>query len=502
MDFVERLQRPPTKPTTNSYVSTETFKTDYGKMTCFKNDIVFYSHLFNGKVYEEGLINNSIVPTLNGLDGEKVILDIGAHIGSHSIIYSTRINNCKVIAFEAQRRIFQLLEKNMNDNNIKNCFVNNKAVGHVVTQTTLSNMLYDGYDCEIEYDTEKRLNYGGIGLGKNGETVNMITIDSLDLDRCDYMKMDVEGAEILVLMGAKQTIEKFMPIIWFEKCDKTVSEEMKTSLKIDFEIPEITDYLKGFGYRLIQIDEHNMLAFHDNSPRAMIDISHKELTVHSESGEDGILFELFNIFGVSNRFYVEFGAEDGTQCNTRALKEMAAFKGVLFDMNRENEDINLYKHTVTTENIIELFRQYNVPEEFDLLSVDIDSHDFYVLHEVLKVYRPRFFICEYNATHLADEDKVVLRSATEFSGNYFGASILAYYNLARKYGYSLVYANNKGVNLFFVKDDVLVNSIYSIKDINNVAAIYKTPKYGKGPNGGHPADPLNQEYVTSDEAMA
>jgi len=497
MNFVERLQSPNTKAS-----STQTFKTKYGNMTCFKNDIVFFSELFNGNVYEEGLINNSVVPMLNNLDGEKVLLDIGAHIGSHSIVYSSRVANCKVLAFEAQRRIFELLDKNMKENNITNCVVNNNAVGHTVAQTTLSNMLYDGYDCEIEYDTEKRLNYGGIGLGKNGETVDMITVDSLNLDRCDYMKMDVEGAEILVLMGAKQTIEKFMPVIWFEKCDKTVSDEMKASLNIDFEIPEITDYLKSFGYSLINVNEHNMLAFHDKSPKAQIDISPKELTVYSESGEDGILFELFNIYGVSNRFYVEFGAEDGTQCNTRALKEMGAFKGVLFDMNVENEEINLHKHTVTSDNVVELFQQYNVPTEFDLLSVDIDSHDFYVLNEVLKVYKPRVFVCEYNATHLANEDKVVLKTATEFSGNYFGASILAYYNLARKHGYSLVYANNKGVNLFFVSDAVLSNSIYSIKDINNVAAIYKTPKYGQGPNGGHPADPLNQEYVTSEVALA
>lgn len=44
-----------------------------------------------------------------------------------------------------------------------------------------------------------------------------------------------------------------------------------------------------------------------------IDLSTKEKTIYSESGEDGILFELFERFGITNKFYVEFGAEDGSQ---------------------------------------------------------------------------------------------------------------------------------------------------------------------------------------------
>ena len=42
---------------------------------------------------------------------------------------------------------------------------------------------------------------------------------------------------------AKNTIEKFKPIIWFEHTDKFVSQEMIDSLKIDFEIPNINSFL-------------------------------------------------------------------------------------------------------------------------------------------------------------------------------------------------------------------------------------------------------------------
>jgi len=96
---------------------------------------------------------------------------------------------------------------------------------------------------------------------------------------------------------------------------------------------------------------------------------------------------------------------------------------------------------------------------------------------------------------------IVLKTATNFNGNYFGASILAFYNLGKKYNYSLVYANEKGVNLFFINNDVLTESFFTIKNINDVEKIYKTPKYGKGPNGGHMPDILNREYISSVEIL-
>lgn len=476
----------------------QTFQTKYGNITCYKNDVEFYKVLSSGKVYEEDMIVTNIIPLLTNDNEEKVILDIGGHIGSHSLIYS-KLVNCKIHAFEPQKKIYELLKMNVENNNLTNCEINNCAVGHKETVTTLSNMIYDGYDCEVEYDISKPLNYGGLGLGKNGEEVKMITVDSLQLLKCDYIKMDVEGAEILVLMGATETINKFKPLIWFESTDKKVSSEMKESMGIDFELEDVPQYLhNNYGYRFYKLDDYNILGFANNKRTIPIDLSTKEKTVYSESGEDGILFALLNTFGVTNKFYVEFGAEDGIQCNTHALREYGGFDGVLFDLIHENLNINLFRKTITADNVVDTFNLHNVPKVFDVLSLDIDSYDFYVLHAMLKEFQPRIFVCEYNATHLANEDKVVLKSATNFNGNYFGASILSFYKLAKKYNYSLVYANEKGVNLFFIHNDLLENTIFTIKDINDVEKIYRTPKYGKGPNGGHPPDIYNQAYITAD----
>ncbi len=187
------------------------------------------------------------------------ILDIGGHIGTHTVLYS-RLLNCDVHTFEPQRKIFEILKKNVNDNNLSNCKTYNCAVGHQTIATTMSKMLYDGYDCEIEYDTNKTLNYGGMGLGKNGEKVQRIKIDDLNLPGCDYIKIDVEGAEILALIGAKTTIETYKPVIWYEHTDKFVTQEMIESLNIDFEIPSVNVFLQSLGYKIYNLDQYNLLA--------------------------------------------------------------------------------------------------------------------------------------------------------------------------------------------------------------------------------------------------
>ena len=136
-----------------------------------------------------------------------------------------------------------------------------------------------------------------------------------------------------------------------------------------------------------------------------------EKKMFSQNGEDGItmkLLELIYTENNDNKFYVEFGVQNGMECNTRILREYYNWKGLQMDGGNENNKFNLKKEFITKENVVELFKKYSVPQNINLLSVDIDFNDFYCLKEILANYQCDIIICEYNATHLANEDKIVI----------------------------------------------------------------------------------------------
>jgi FkbM family methyltransferase len=99
-----------------------------------------------------------------------------------------------------------------------------------------------------------------VGTGGNtsvrGERLDAI----LAVQRLSFLKLDVEGAEPLVIMGALETIRKYKPIIFFEQTDKCVNDEMKASLSIDFDIPSSVTLLEKEGYTITNVDDNNKIA--------------------------------------------------------------------------------------------------------------------------------------------------------------------------------------------------------------------------------------------------
>lgn len=246
------------------------FNTKYGKMYTLHNDVEFFNSLTKGKIYEEDLIVKYIIPRLlkyyeSRNNETKIILDIGGHIGSHTVLYSKLIPNCKIYTFEPQRVLFGILTKNLEANHITNVTQFNNAVGDANRDCTMSNYIHE-QNCKVSYDenVNKGMNYGGLPLGLEGESVKMITVDSLNLDACHYIKIDVEGAEPLVLMGAINTIRKYKPVIFFEHTDKFVNDEMKMSLGITHSVPTSFEILKNEKYIIYDVDSGNKIAVYSN----------------------------------------------------------------------------------------------------------------------------------------------------------------------------------------------------------------------------------------------
>ena len=248
----------------------------------------------------------------------------------------------------------------------------------------------------------------------------------------------------------------------------------------------------------IQKIQKNTKNIQNTKPTNLYDFEKK---VYSQNGEDGVLEKIFEVIGKTNSMYVEFGVEDGQERNTRYLQEKG-WSGLLMDGGYENKQIQLQKEYITAENISMLFTKYKVPTTFDLLSIDIDYNDWYVLKEILQTYTPRVICMEYNAS-LGLEDKIVVYDPKYMwlynRSNYFNASLYCIHRLCKKHNYTLVYCEKMGVNSFFVH-----NSCHPevFMDYGNIEKIYREPKYGFRNTKGHPSDKHNRHYLTYKEASS
>lgn len=201
-----------------------------------------------------------------------------------------------------------------------------------------------------------------------------------------------------------------------------------------------------------------------------VELEFFERKVFSQNGEDGIIESLLTVIGIKNKYYVEFGVESGIECNTRHLRENLGFTGLLMDGRHEDHSIGLHKEIVNAENINDLFSKYNVPNEFDVLSIDIDFNDLYVWKAISDIYKPSIVVIEYNAEHAPPKSLTVRYDSNRFwdGTNYFGASLAALNHVAKEKGYTLVYCDRNGVNAFFVKDELLDKLIFPIKTIDEI----------------------------------
>jgi FkbM family methyltransferase len=148
----------------------------------------------------------------------STVVEAGANIGAHTVALARLVGEGGVVhAIEPQRMVFQTLCANMALNSLTNVHCHQAAAGErpgVIRVPTLN--------------FSQPNNFGGLSLGQyqEGEEVPVITIDSLKLSRCDFLKVDVEGMELAALRGAKETIGRHRPILYVENDRAEKSAEL------------------------------------------------------------------------------------------------------------------------------------------------------------------------------------------------------------------------------------------------------------------------------------
>jgi hypothetical protein len=194
------------------------------------------------------------------------------------------------------------------------------------------------------------------------------------------------------------------------------------------------------------------------------DLTGFELRAFSQNGEDGVLIEILNRIGVSNRYFVEFGIESGIEGNCVALAEVLGWSGLFIEADPTSfaklharysgYPIRTANDLVTAENVEEVFLTNEVPASFDVLSIDIDGNDIYVW-DALSGFRPRVVIIEYNSG-IAEPGPVAQPHdpdrGWDGSGG-FGSSLAALDVVAERHGYRLAYTDLTGTNAFYVLNE-------------------------------------------------
>jgi hypothetical protein len=183
---------------------------------------------------------------------------------------------------------------------------------------------------------------------------------------------------------------------------------------------------------------------------------------NSEKAQDTFLKYIFDVIGFTNKYYVEFGSVDGYDgCNTLYFRERENWKGLLLEGNPSvapNPSINLHIHRINKDNICSLFEQYDVPLYFDLLSIDLDGNDFWILNSILKVYNPRVIMIETNV-RFEPFESMVMKYDQDWvwdGRKWYGASPYAYKKMMDFYGYT---------PLFMCEDDMIAVSTEVINSL-------------------------------------
>jgi hypothetical protein len=203
-----------------------------------------------------------------------------------------------------------------------------------------------------------------------------------------------------------------------------------------------------------------------------------EARAYSQNGEDGAIAWLLSEIGAAHRTFVEFGIEDGRECNTANLGRTFGWTGLMMEADtacaararlfyERFPNVSIVRTTVTPDNIDDLLREHG-PGEVDVLSVDIDGNDLWVWRAITAI-EPRLVVIEYNAS-FGERRSVTVPYTTGFdryrahpSGFYHGASLAALAKVGDEKGYALVGCDSRGANAFFVRRELLTERVVEVE---------------------------------------
>ena len=171
--------------------------------------------------YKDGFLKNYVAG--------GVMIDVGANIGNHTLFFCNELSPKAVYSFEAVGDTFRILQRNIELNELND-------------KTEIFCMGLSDKDTNGEIANTYADNIGATSLREGNGNIIFKKIDDFDFENVRFIKIDVEGMELQVLKGARDTIIRERPYILME----SFSDQFQQN----------SDYLRKLGYSWITIKEN------------------------------------------------------------------------------------------------------------------------------------------------------------------------------------------------------------------------------------------------------
>jgi FkbM family methyltransferase len=221
-----------------------TFRDSNVKMICAKGDKrIACIDALNFLSYEE----EELSMQYRIIENNDVVFDIGGNYGWYSIHIAKKFSTNEVFTFEPVPNTYSILKENIALNNVNNI----KAVNIGLSNEVGEFVFY----CDPKLTVNASLNNVNDNVDAIEVTCKVDVLDRFILEnkiqKVDFIKCDIEGAELYALLGAKESIIKFKPKIFIEMLRKWAA-------KFNYHPNDIIIWMEELGYKCYVI-KNNLL---------------------------------------------------------------------------------------------------------------------------------------------------------------------------------------------------------------------------------------------------
>lgn len=193
-------------------------------------------------------------PQLGVLDGllspTHVFLDVGANQGEFTLFAAKRVPRGRVVAYEPVASVAARLRGNVRANGFGHVSIREVAVGAAAGTAALYHPTQK-FDDGTGHDGLASLYPSARCSSQGGAEVPMVTLDAeidrLALQRVDVLKIDIEGAELEALRGARVLLREHKPAVIIEL-------NASTARAAGYRLDDLVAELAAHGYRLFVIE--------------------------------------------------------------------------------------------------------------------------------------------------------------------------------------------------------------------------------------------------------